>query len=115
MEQEETYKYICEQCDFKCNAPSVWNIHIETEKHKTGKKKKRSDYKGPYQCKKCNYKSKNKTNYEHHVLNEHATKEERKNGFKFYCEICDYGTFSKDFYENHCENKKHKKRIENYK
>ena len=35
MEHEETYKYICEQCDFKCNAPSVWKIHTETEKHKT--------------------------------------------------------------------------------
>lgn len=115
MEDEKEYKYICDQCDFKCNAPSVWAIHIETIKHKTGKKKRRSDYMEPYKCGKCEYKTKNKINFTQHTLNSHATKEEREKGFKFYCKICDFGTFSKDFFDNHCNNIKHKKRIENYK
>jgi hypothetical protein len=115
MEKEKTYKYECKQCDFRCNPPSVWQKHIETEKHKTGKKKKRSDYIEPYKCEKCDYKTKNKINFNQHNLNFHATKEEREEGFKYYCKICDFGTFSKDFFENHCNNKKHTKRVENYK
>jgi hypothetical protein len=50
-----------------------------------------------------------------HKLNEHATKEEREKGFVYYCKICDFGTFSVDLYKAHTENKKHKKRVENYK
>jgi hypothetical protein len=43
-------KYNCEQCKFKCNTKARWNAHINTELHKTGTKKQRSDYKEPSQC-----------------------------------------------------------------
>ena len=109
MEVDKEYKYICEKCNFKCNAPSVWKIHTGTEKHQNGKKKMRSDNKEPYECNKCKYKSKNRINLLQHELNYHATREEREKGFKFYCKVCDYGTFSKDFFENHNASGKHKK------
>ncbi len=112
---EEIYKYNCEQCDFHCNAISTWKKHTATTKHQTGKKKIRSDCKGPYLCEKCDYKTKNKTIFIQHCLNEHATKEEREKEFKFYCKICDFGTFSTDLFDGHNANHKHKKRMENYK
>lgn len=114
MEDQEEYKFVCEKCNFKCNTACAWKIHTETEKHKTGKKKVRSDFGGPYICEKCKYKTKNSVAFTQHRLNEHATKEEREKDFKFYCKTCDYGTFSKTFYDNHNESAKHKKRIENY-
>ena len=114
-DNKKEYKYNCDKCNYHCNAESQWIIHTNSEKHKTGKKKQRSDYKEPYQCEKCEYKTKNKTTMKQHKLNEHATKEEREEGFKYYCKICDYGTFSIDLYNGHKGSKKHKKRTENYK
>ena len=49
------YKYICEKCDYKCNFISQWNLHINTELHKTGKRKKRTDKTEVGQCKDCDY------------------------------------------------------------
>jgi hypothetical protein len=43
MEVENEYKYICEKCNYKCDYISQWNKHIETELHKTGKRKKRTN------------------------------------------------------------------------
>ena len=103
-------KYICEMCNFKCNIISRWEIHIKTEKHKTGIRKKRSDYKQPYKCEKCEYMTKNKLLLMQHKLNEHSTIEEREKNFKYYCKVCDYGTISKDFYEKHIATEKHKKK-----
>jgi len=79
--------------------------------HKTGKRKKRSDYKEPYECEQCDYKTKNKTTFKQHVLNEHADKKTREKKFKYYCKYCDIGTFSIDVINNHYESKKHKKYI----
>lgn len=112
MDKEETFKYVCDKCDFRCNALSVWKIHTETEKHKTGKKKKRSDFEGPYVCDKCKYESKNTVNFKQHKLNYHATREEREKEFKHYCKVCDYGTFAKTFFDSHNESEKHKKMVE---
>jgi hypothetical protein len=107
----EEYKYNCNICKFKCNYKSQWEIHIETELHKTGKKKKRSDCKNPYKCEKCNYVTKNIFTFKQHMLNEHSTKKEREEGFKFYCKYCDFGTFSSDLISTHNETEKHRKQI----
>lgn len=37
--ETEEYKYNCDSCGFKCKFNSQWEKHIETELHKTGKKK----------------------------------------------------------------------------
>jgi KRAB domain-containing zinc finger protein len=114
MDEKKEFKYNCEKCDYHCNAESSWEIHINTTKHKTGKKKQRCDYKEPYKCPECDYKTKNKTTLSQHKLNEHASKEEREKNFKYYCNMCDFGTFSIDSFEIHKESNKHKKRIKNY-
>lgn len=110
-ETEKIYKYICNSCEFKCNYQSQWNIHIETELHKTGKKKIRSDCKAPFKCNDCNYITKNTITYKKHILNEHANKKEREEGFKYYCKYCDFGTFSNDTIELHYNTDKHKKQL----
>ncbi len=105
-------KYECEKCGFKCKYESQWKKHIETELHKTGIKKKRSDIKEPYKCEKCLYETKNIVIFKQHKLTEHGNKEERKKEFKFYCECCDIGTFSKDIYKKHVNSDKHKKYLD---
>ena len=110
-QQEKKYKYICENCNFKCNAESTWDIHCNTQKHKTGKNKKRSDFAGPHKCNKCKYESPNKINMLRHELKYHSTKEEREKGYKYYCKVCDYGTFSEDCFKKHKLTTKHEKMI----
>ena len=112
--EENKYKYNCEKCGFKCNYESQWLKHIDTELHKTGIKKKRSDIKEPYKCDKCLYETKNIVVFKQHKLTEHGTKEEREKEFKFYCKCCDIGTFSKDIYEKHICSDKHKKFLEKF-
>jgi hypothetical protein len=110
-EQEIEYKHNCESCKFRCNEKSKWEKHINTEKHKTGKNKKRTDYneKG-YVCEICEYKTRNITLCTQHKLKNHSTKEEREKGFKYYCKSCDYGTISKDIYDTHMGTEKHKRK-----
>ncbi len=105
--EEEKYKYICEQCDYKCKFDSEWKKHCETTLHKTGKRKKKDNYKQPEKCKHCEYKSKNTFLLKKHTLTEHGTKEEKEKEFKYYCLHCDFGTFSKDTIEIHNKTKKH--------
>ncbi len=114
MENKKEYKYTCENCKFSCNEISKWEKHIETEKHKTGKRKKRSDYKGLYKCEKCNYESANKIIFKQHILNEHSNKEEREKEFKYFCKMCDIGTFSKDNWNRHINSQRHIKHEKNY-
>jgi hypothetical protein len=102
------YKHICEKCDYKCNFESQWLKHCDTELHKTGKRKQRTDKKNTGKCKDCDYFTNNNTNMIKHVLNKHSTKVERKEKFKYYCEICDFGTFSKNTIEKHNNSEKHK-------
>jgi hypothetical protein len=73
-----SYKFICEQCNYKCKYESEWLKHINTELHKTGKRKERIDKKEPLKCFNCEYETKNKTTILQHILNEHSTLEERK-------------------------------------
>jgi hypothetical protein len=105
--------YNCEKCNFSCHYIGGWNKHINTEIHKTGQRKKRSDYKEPYKCEICDYITKNKNQLLQHTLNEHSNKEERKEKFKYYCELCDFGNVSKDLYNQHINTKKHKNKINN--
>ena len=83
-------------------------VHIKTELHKTGIKKRRSDYKEPYKCEKCDYKHKNITNYKIHLLNNHSTKEEREKEYIYYCKTCDFGSFCEEQLNKHNETIKHK-------
>jgi len=102
-------KYKCDKCNYSCKFKSTWEKHINTELHKTGVRKKRSDCQEPYKCNECNYETKNSVTYKKHMLNEHADKETREKQFKFYCKYCDIGTFSTDTMEQHNQTKKHKK------
>lgn len=110
--EETNNKYNCIKCNFKTNITARWESHINTELHKTGNRKKRSDCKEPFKCEKCDYETKNKTTLLKHKLNNHSTKEERQNNFKYFCKYCDYGTFSIDSYNLHNETKKHQSIIE---
>ena len=114
LNNNEKYKYNCNSCNFKCNENSRWEKHIETDKHKTGRRKLRSDYNGPYKCNECEYETTNSTSYKQHKLNEHSNKEERENGFKYYCKLCDYGTFAKILINKHNNSDKHKKHEKYY-
>jgi hypothetical protein len=102
------YKYMCEKCDYKCNFVSQWNLHINTELHKTGKRKKRTDKTEVGQCKDCDYNTNNYSLMLKHILNKHSTKEERKEKFKYYCELCDFGSFVSNTFEVHNNSEKHK-------
>ncbi len=105
MDNKKEYKYKCENCKFYCNEISKWEKHIETDKHKTGK---RSDYKGAYKCEKCNYETINKITFKQHILNNHSSIEEKKKEYTLFCELCGFGTFSKDIMEKHNNSVKHK-------
>ena len=47
-----------------------------------------------------------------HILNNHKTKEERKNEFPYYCELCDSCCMEEKLYKKHLETKKHKKKLD---
>ncbi len=111
MDNKKDYKFNCEECKFTCNEESRWIIHINCEKHKLGKRKKRSDYNGPYICKECNYETTNMVSYKQHILNEHSTIEEREKGYTYYCKECNIGSFTEITYKKHIETKKHIKKI----
>ena len=104
---EKTYYYICEKCNYKSNIFINLQKHINTEIHKTGKRKERSDKKSPRQCELCDYSTMNVVTFKQHYLNEHATLEEREKDFKYYCKYCNFGTFSKNIIETHNKTKKH--------
>jgi len=111
--EEKKYKYNCEQCKFHANYNSTWLKHIETELHKTGKRKTRSDNKISEKCPSCEYTSKSMSNINmrRHILNAHSTREHRKEKFKYYCEYCDFGCFAKPQIDNHNNTQKHKYKI----
>ena len=112
--EEPKYKYNCDKCDIHTNANSVWIKHIETELHKTGKRKTRTDKKISEKCPSCEYRTKsiNNINMRQHILNAHSTKEERTEKFKYYCEHCDYGCFANPQIIKHNNTIKHKYNIE---
>ncbi len=107
------YKYICEKCKLYTNAKSTYDKHLLSGIHINGKRATRSNKKLIEKCENCDYTTKNITNMRLHILNNHATKEERKEKLKYYCELCDYGTFGESLYEKHKNSPKHKL-IESY-
>jgi hypothetical protein len=105
--EDTALKYNCDKCDFHSKHCSSWHVHLKSDLHKIGKRKTRSDKKPPTKCSECDYQTRGTTALKQHTLNEHKTKEERKEGFKYYCEYCDYGTFAKSFHAAHLKTKKH--------
>jgi hypothetical protein len=91
----------CEKCNFATNAKQAYEKHLLTEKHKTGKRKTRTDKIRKDKCEECDYTSQSYASMERHVLNKHASIKERKEKFKYYCECCDFGTFRQEQYEKH--------------
>ena len=99
------YKYFCEKCNYGSDFVSHWNRHLNTSLHKTGK---RANNTTDTSCELCDYKTTSATNMITHRLNNHSTKDERKDKFKYYCEICDFGTMAKSLYDKHNNSQKHK-------
>lgn len=103
----------CDKCNISFKFKSQLEKHCKTELHKTGKKKTRSDKKEEFKCEICNlYTTNQQTNLKLHILNNHKTKEERKNEFPYYCELCDSGCMEEKLYKKHLETKKHKKKLD---
>ena len=99
----------CEKCNKTFNSNAHYLIHCETEIHKTGQRKIRSDKKEDIKCTICNiYTTKQKSTIKLHILNNHSNKEIKKLNFKFYCEACDYGIVNEKKYNEHLETTKHK-------
>lgn len=106
----ENNKFICEKCNYKTNIKSLISQHYETELHKTGERgKKQIKEKELFSCNKCDFSSTNKNNYLTHKLNNHSTKEERKQQFKYYCDNCDFGVFTESSLEIHKNSLRHKR------
>ena len=99
----------CEKCNntFKCHAKYL--IHCETELHKTGHRKTRTNKKEDIICSICNiYTTRQTTNMKLHILNNHSNSEEKKKEYTYYCEYCDVGYFIEDKYIKHLATQKHK-------
>ncbi len=104
------YKYYCDKCNYGTNLTRSYDKHITTILHNTGTRGIRLK-KVIYKCEKCNYETTNNNNYLCHNLNNHSSKDERKNKFKFYCDNCDFGCFSKTGYDKHLKSKIHIRKI----
>lgn len=107
-QEKKEYVYNCEKCDFHTNAKSLYEKHLITGKHQTGKRLGRCDKKFTGICPECEYKTDKSTNMTLHMLNNHSTREKRENEFKFYCTLCDFGAFTKLLYDKHLNSEKHK-------
>jgi hypothetical protein len=107
--ENKKHKFFCDKCNYSTNVSGSYKKHLETEIHKTGKRKTRSNKKCDlYECNKCDFTSKKEHNYFTHFLHNHATKEEKKLKFRFYCDNCDFGTFTESEYNKHVNTNKHK-------
>jgi len=112
MDEIENKIKHCEKCNKTFTSNTHYLIHCETELHKTGKRKTRTDKKGELKCSICNlYITKQQSTMKLHILNNHSSIEEKKKGFKFYCEVCDYGIINESKYNEHLETSKHKIKI----
>jgi hypothetical protein len=113
----EEFKYYCEKCKYGTNLQQSIKQHNESEYHKTGirtrKKKELLKEKVIFKCSDCNFESAIQNNYLTHKLNNHSTKEERKEQFKYYCDLCDFGVFTLSCFDQHKETIKHKYKLLN--
>jgi ribosomal protein L37AE/L43A len=104
---EKTHKtkpnLYCEICDFQAIRPIEFIRHVETKKHqRNGIKIKDSVFK----CDECDKILANHFSYKIHMMQQHATIEEKMNQ-KYYCEICDTVFISKLYMDKHIAGKKH--------
>lgn len=102
-------RLICEKCKYETIIDQAFIKHLNTELHKTGKRKsqKRKD---DYKCNICEFHTRGKVNFKVHMLNNHSTKEEREKGYKYYCKYCDFGNFVENSFKSHLETEKHKRK-----
>jgi len=108
MEDQNSIKH-CVKCNKTFTSNAHYLIHCETELHKTGKRKTRTDRQEELTCDICNiYNTKQKSTMAIHVLNNHSNKETKKSNFKFYCEACDYGIKNETKFNQHLSTIKHK-------
>lgn len=117
MEPTHLPDYNCVACKYSTNNKYFYFQHLASKKHQAGGiRPPRADKLGEvYNCAKCEYTSLNKNNYKTHVLNNHASSEERKAGFTYYCESCDFGVFMKSAYDIHLATKRHLMKTSNQK
>jgi hypothetical protein len=101
--------FVCEPCNFKSKYKLSLDNHLVSTLHLTGKKKVRSDKVRLDKCPKCDYAVAFPTSMKKHVLNTHATKEERKLNYTYFCEPCNIGEFSKLRFDKHLAAKTHKR------
>ncbi len=105
------FNFFCDKCNYGTNNKMSMVVHEHTTLHLTGKHGKTNLPKGEkkiYVCDKCDFTNPNKINFLVHKLGKHATKEERKQGFKFYCEFCDFGVMTKSLFNTHLDTMTHK-------
>ena len=105
--------HVCNKCNYKTHLLYSYKKHCGTELHKTGNRKPRSDkLSDNYKCEKCIFVTTNKSNFKVHVLNNHSTREQKKQGFKYYCDNCDFGVLTESSYKIHLLTQKHKMKSE---
>ena len=105
-------EYICEKCNYRTEIKSCYEKHLNTELHKTGKRKTRSDKKVEDKCPHCDYMTKVNTDMKAHIISKHMTEEEQKKNFKYYCDDCKIGYLYESQYNNHLISAKHKRQLE---
>ena len=59
------YRFICDQCDYKCSKKSSWNQHILTSKHQNANKKLKNANK-IFFCDFCNINFKHQSSFCRH-------------------------------------------------
>ena len=108
MEEKEVYSYFCEKCQYGTNIKNSFDRHNTSNYHITGvKTRKVKINKISHKCSDCAYTTPNNVNILLHKLNNHATIEERKKGFKYYCELCNFGVFAESSFTIHNKSKSH--------
>ena len=102
----------CVKCNKTFTSNAHYLIHCETELHKTGKRKTRTDKQGEFKCNICNlYSTRQKSTLKIHILNNHSSIEEKKKEYKYYCEYCDIGYLVEHKINTHLNTLKHKIKI----
>jgi hypothetical protein len=152
--KEET-EFHCEICNYTTNRCSNYKKHIKTDKHfvvlldTNGVKNVQNVPKKPiekvskssippifYECKKCNYSTIYKTNYNKHLKttkhkvavlkiqkntktpknpkSSNESSNENSSKKQYFCRCCDFSTHNKKDYDRHETTNKHKKNVENH-
>ena len=103
------FKFYCNDCRYGTNLKHVMSQHNGSIRHITKSPAPRSTEVRKYDCDQCPYSSTNRSNHLLHTLNNHSTKEERKEKFgSMYCEPCDVGCLAPKLFQSHLLTKLHK-------